>query len=88
MGLPPTVRRNVDTFFVLKPRMRKDVEFYWEELLSGEYSKQESAQLFQLEPYQCLIISFQDEGQLQLFRYKPLGNKQVPNATGNKHTKV
>lgn len=79
MGLPPTVRRNVDVFFVLKPRMRKDIEFYWEELLSGEYSKKESAELFSsLAPYQCLIISFQDRGKLELFKYKPMSGRGKP----------
>ena len=71
MGLPPTVRRNCDAWFVLRPRIAKDIKFYWEELLSVDYSREEAQALFaRLQPYQALIISFQNSGTLELFIVK------------------
>ena len=71
MGLPPTVRRNCDVWFVLRPRIAKDIKFYYEELLSVDYTLQEAQALFaKLQPYQALIISFQNSGTLELFLVK------------------
>ena len=71
--LPPTLRRNVDVFFILKPRMRRDINFYYEELLSADMDKKEAEELLSsLEPYQCLIVSYQDKGVMTLYKYKPV----------------